>query len=463
MPLAITPSRARALGLAALVAALAPSPAARTAAGEGEKPRDVYTNSDVGRDPAPLSDVLGLYGATGADGCDAAARAVTAALLAGKLPESDEVAALLPAVSPCAARASTQEALGHWVDLAADAVRSRPRSGTADIARASALYRKGDFRGAAAAYRRALAAAPWHLDARNDLGLAELHAGNDAAAQLQLEVLHRLEPTYVPGLVNLTVVQERIGLRSQAEASAREAWKQRKEYPPAAYNAAWLANASGDYDRAAGLLAPVLSVKANPMHAQLQALNEKLRERERAATLLAEEFDDAKLGWKVWTNGEFYDAVFEGGSYVVRTKNEKCSLEVISPPFDAPQDFDLELRSVWRSGVENTAYGVVLGIDRDRNYHFAVSGNGQSVVWDSDANARDPAGWRAGTALVGDGTTANRQTVEVRGKRLLYLVNGHPIVAFESRYALSGRQWVVGVRVCKQETVAFDQLRIVRR
>jgi hypothetical protein len=192
----------------------------------------------------------------------------------------------------------------------------------------------------------------------------------------------------------------------------------------------------------------VLPVKASPLHERLQALNEKLRERERAATLLAEEFEDAKLGWRVWSNGESYDAAFEKGSYVVRTKNDKCSLEVIPPPLDAPADFDVELRSVWRSGIQNNGYGLVLGIDRERNYHFAVSGNGQSIVWDSDMAAPDPTGWKVGTALAGDGTAANRQTVQVRGKRMLYLVNGQPVGLREPvpavRPAVVG--WACGVR-----------------
>ncbi len=453
----------RAARLVPLLAALALAPGGTRGAPGGDAPEDVYTGGGVGRDPAAFSDVVGLYGATHGDGCDAAVRSVTAAFLSGRAPESDEVAALLPAVSPCASRASAQEALARWVELSASLLRGRAKTGTADLAPANAAYRKGDFKGAALAYRRLLAGMPWHLDARNNLGLAELHAGNDAAAQLHLEVLRRLEPTYVPGLVNLTAVCERLGLRSRAEATAREAWKLQKDYPPAAYNAAWLAHAAGDLDGAAALLAPVLPVKANPAHAQLEALNEKLRAKEKSATLLAEEFDDARLGWRVWPQGEFYDAVFEGGSYVVRTKNEKCSHELIAPPFDALQDFALELRSVWRSGTQKSGYGLTLGLDGERYYTFGLSANGQSVVWDSDKDARDPSGWQVGTALLGDGSTANRQTVQVRGSRILYLVNGHPIVAFESRFPLSGRKWIVGVRVCDAQAVAFDQLRILKR
>ena len=37
------------------------------------------------------------------------------------------------------------------------------------------------------------------------------------------------------------------------------------------------------------------------------------------------------------------------------------------------------------------------------------------------------------------------------------------ITAFESRYPLTGRQWILGVRVCAAEAVAFDRLRVLRR
>ncbi len=445
-----------------LALALAPL-VARAASAKKEKEKDVYQSADVGKDPQPFTGAVGMYGAARVDGCEASARTVTAAILAGRLPESDEVAALLPALAPCAGRESTQETAARWAELAAEMIRARGKPGmAAELAQANLAYKKGDFEKAALAYRRVLAAAPGHLDARNNLGLAELHAGNDVAAEVHLEVLRRLEPTYVPGLVNLTVVCERLGLRGRAEALAREALKQQKQYPPAAYNAAWLANAAGDYDEAAELLAPVLPVKSNPIHDQLADLNEKLRAKEKATALLVEEFDDTKLGWKVWPNGESYDAVFEKGSYVINTKNDKCSLEEIHPPFDVPSSFDVELRSTWQSGVKNKAYGLALGVDRDRYYHFAISGNGQSTAIDSDKNAPDPCGWQMNSAIP-DGSAANRQTVQVRGNRILYLVNGHPIVAFQNRHQLSGRDWVIAVRVCGAEKVAFDQLRILKR
>jgi hypothetical protein len=186
MSRATTGAGPRAAGVAALVAALAASPVTSrgAAANTAEKATDRYTDGGVGRDPAAFSDVLGLYGATAASGCDAAVREVTAALLAGWPPESDQVAKLLPEVTPCAPRAGVQEAVARWVELTTDVLRARPRSAAADVAAADAAYRRGDFRGASAAYRRVLAAAPWHLDARNNLALAELHAGNDAAAKL---------------------------------------------------------------------------------------------------------------------------------------------------------------------------------------------------------------------------------------------------------------------------------------
>jgi Flp pilus assembly protein TadD len=457
--------RGRPLLETALVGLLAVSlPGLGIASDKDDKPSDTYTNVGAGEDPQAFADVAKMYGIVRGDVCNAALDAVTDVIMGGATPEGNAAAALLPPLQGCMTRDNAQRAMERWVEMAAVLVRAPGASGTpSGLAEANRLYRAGDLESAIPAYRRVLQSFPGHLDARNNLGVASLHMGNDAAAQLHLEIVHRLEPTYVPALANLTVLYERLGLRARAAAAAREALKAQQGFPPTIYNAAWFAHESEDYDTAASLLASILPMKANPLDAQLNDVNEKMRQREQASVVMDEEFDDAHRGWKLWPQGTNYDTTVENGSYVMETKNDKCSLEVIHPGFELPESFDVQVRSVWKSGVNSSAYGPVLGLDRDHQYQFAVSGNGQSVVIDSEPSAPDPCGWQVDSAAVGDGEAANWQVVQVRGRRVQYLVNGRPIVAFESRYRPTGTEWIIGVRVCRQQRVAFDRLRIVKR
>jgi len=103
---------------------------------------------------------------------------------------------------------------------------------------ADKLYTQGKFIEAGASYMKALLQAPLHFDARNNLALAEIQLGNDLIAQLQLEILRRLNRTYLPALVNLTIVYERLGENEKARSLAAEAEKTGK-IPQTVFNQIW--------------------------------------------------------------------------------------------------------------------------------------------------------------------------------------------------------------------------------
>lgn len=178
--------------------------------------------------------------------------------------------------------------------------------------------------------------------------------------------------------------------------------------------------------------------------------------------LFYEDFSSNKNNWAVYRNAPYYDAYFQDASYIMETKNNRKSVEVIPLPSGLPPNFDVELISVWQKGVNNSAYGLVLGESRESHYLFGVSGNGQSVIWVTDKNVPvdDAMPWKAGTARVGDGKTVdNHQRVEVRGNQLYYYVNNQLLTSIKSVYPLK----VVGVSVSHPQRVAFTMLKITQR
>ncbi|MCX7982810.1 MAG: CsgG/HfaB family protein [Syntrophales bacterium] len=178
--------------------------------------------------------------------------------------------------------------------------------------------------------------------------------------------------------------------------------------------------------------------------------------------LFYDDFSSNKNNWAIYRNAPYYDAYFQDGRYIMETKNNKKSVEVIPLPAGLPVNFDVELLSMWLQGVNNSAYGLVLGESRETNYLFGVSGNGQSVIWVTEGNVpRDDAmPWRAGTARVGDGKTVeNHQRVEVRGNQLYYYINNVFITSIKSVYPLK----VVGVSVSHPQKVGFTMLKITQR
>ena len=181
------------------------------------------------------------------------------------------------------------------------------------------------------------------------------------------------------------------------------------------------------------------------------------------AILLSETFNDNRNHWAIWKNGEGYDSFIENGCYIFESKTILNYAEVIVPPFHKPQNFDLEVVSIWKSGVDNSRYGLILGKDRDTYYTFGISGNGQAVVGlNVDKFARpELIDWQLNAARPGDGFIFNRLKIEVRGDRIDYYVNDRLIGHVTN--AIVADPWVVGVMVQDRQKIAFDNLKIISR
>jgi hypothetical protein len=181
--------------------------------------------------------------------------------------------------------------------------------------------------------------------------------------------------------------------------------------------------------------------------------------------LFKESFGDNANGWAIWKPGTHYDAYLENGEYVIEPRSPSNAPEVIPMTFPRPENFDVEVSTIWKSGVTDHRYGLVLGIDKATYYTFGASGNGQAVVGINKGGAGDgipdPIGWQPKTAREGDGVSFNRLKIEVRGNRISYYVNDRYIGEIVN--AIIRDEWAVGVMVQDAQRVAFDDLVLTAR
>ncbi len=168
-----------------------------------------------------------------------------------------------------------------------------------------------------------------------------------------------------------------------------------------------------------------------------------------------------KRGWKSPGNYTGREVFIGGGEYVIEPHDNRCYWSTIKFPTPVPINFDIELVSTWKSGVDKNPYGLLLGNDSNNYCQFVVSGNGYSgifVVVDGKYKEPQPVGWKPNTANKGNGTVANRHKVEVRGNVLNYYVNDKYIGRVNNK--INFKNGFIGVFVCDKQKVAFDDLKI---
>jgi hypothetical protein len=183
-------------------------------------------------------------------------------------------------------------------------------------------------------------------------------------------------------------------------------------------------------------------------------------------TLLKETFDNNQYGWSIWENGKFYNSSLQGGHYSIEGKNEKSSVEVITPPFDKPKNFDLEVTAKWKEGSKTRPYALVFGVDANTYYSFNVNANGEVGVWltEDSKPQSDPISWKGGLANVSDGSSSNKIRIEVRDNSILYYVDnkfGGRVKA--ALWLTNNDKWAIGVMVAGIEKVSFDDLIMTKK
>ena len=177
--------------------------------------------------------------------------------------DSPEALSRVINLNPYRNTAEVRSAVATLVDRLAKQVTSLHLSGSQNqllesgVRQANLEYRKKHLEAASSAYVALLAEAPGQWDIRNNLALTQIHLGNDLAAQVELEVLRKVEPKYLPALINLTVVYMRLGRDADAQATALEAARLQPDFSSAIYNLAWFKNLNGDLKGARKDLEPL--------------------------------------------------------------------------------------------------------------------------------------------------------------------------------------------------------------
>ncbi|HWP95732.1 MAG TPA: tetratricopeptide repeat protein [Syntrophomonadaceae bacterium] len=128
---------------------------------------------------------------------------------------------------------------------------------------ANEFYKKGDFATAVTKYRELLQSCPNYPDARNNLGLALMHQGQNVVPFLQFEIVRKLMPDYYGASLNQTVVLERMGLAEKSYQLSAALVEQAKALPMAYYNLGWLENSRGMYGEAQNHFDQALKLNSN--------------------------------------------------------------------------------------------------------------------------------------------------------------------------------------------------------
>ena len=181
--------------------------------------------------------------------------------------------------------------------------------------------------------------------------------------------------------------------------------------------------------------------------------------------LFKEDFADNSNGWRIFSSGSYYDAYFDEGRYVIDNKNEKISVELIFVEFQRPKNFDLELSAFWRSGVTNSWYGLVLGVDRYTFYRFGVSANCHSMIRITGKDKHERILYQIngapGSVRKVDEYSSDRLKIEDRGEKISCYVNGVHIGDIINTIIFD--QLAIGVMVEDKQMVAFDNLVLTAR
>lgn len=176
-------------------------------------------------------------------------------------------------------------------------------------------------------------------------------------------------------------------------------------------------------------------------------------------------FSDSFYGndnsWAMWPNGDNYINAIERGVYMMEAKNTLNSAEFPGRFTTLPQNFDIEVSTTWKKGIDNYAYGLTMGTDAQNRFNFGLSGNGWSYVSGYRNNQviePFPMPWTAGTCLVGNGTTRNVILVKVRGSQCEYYVNN--ILVGKVIIILPRDRMRFGLFVENMQQIHFDDLKV---
>lgn len=204
---------------------------------------------------------------------------LTARINSGALPESADSLKLIYSLENTGDFNAVYEKM---LDLSDKAVQKINRSGdgqldanlSSSMSNAETSYKQGKYPEAVSKYTSILQKSPGNLDARNNLGLAEMHQGHNLTALVHFRMVSSISPTYYGAVLNQGVALQRLGLPDKAYQVCSELIEKQQDLPMAYYNLAWLENSRGMFNEADTHLEKALKMYSGyAKAAQLSALN----------------------------------------------------------------------------------------------------------------------------------------------------------------------------------------------
>lgn len=197
------------------------------------------------------------------------------------LPESALFRFGLIKLTPYRHAEQLQDALKNWCRIFLGRMNNAahgelPHEARTAFSNGNRLYKAKNFNAASRDYISALRRFPRYDDARNNLALSQLHLGYDVWAQLEWMILSERNERYVPALINLSVLYERMGMTDQSRKTAHRAMGLQNQAAPAAlFNVAWHHNRDGELTAAHEILARISEFHIDTKFNAFYALNLK--------------------------------------------------------------------------------------------------------------------------------------------------------------------------------------------
>ena len=181
--------------------------------------------------------------------------------------------------------------------------------------------------------------------------------------------------------------------------------------------------------------------------------------------LFLETFDDNAGDWLYSDEGDPLQCYFTGPGYNMDNATGNYTWNTIPSPdrLTNLEDYDVEVEAVWKDGIQNNAFGLLLGNSARDFYDFCVSRNGGAIshrVVDASVKSK-PIDWNNehGTKLAAGDSFSLK--VEVRGDSAAYSANGFSIgtVSLEEGFL----PYRIGLIVYYNQDVLFRTIRITAR
>jgi len=228
-----------------------------------EKTEEAPVFAVSGRDPMAFSDAEAMYAMTDRVPLDEETAKAIVAELDSRLQQGDAwTERLWSSLDQLRGSSASSKIVGLIQQVARKLVVpvATPPKSDAKVAKrlfeeGNQWYEAGQFGKATDSYRSALEHHPSCWDAWNNLGLVEMHQGNDLVAVFLLSALKQNNPRYAGGPINLSVCLERLDQGDAAYDVASKVVENAPLMPMAHYNAAWFENSRGDYEGATAHLA----------------------------------------------------------------------------------------------------------------------------------------------------------------------------------------------------------------